>query len=79
MADQDIKPVSKTLLHEFNAGSANFEGITLGPRLDNGDYALVLVSDDGGGGLNPQKLLSLRIAKRLTEAKPAAPSSAPTR
>jgi hypothetical protein len=55
--------VDKTLLHTLNAGFSNFEGITLGPRLDNGDYALVLVSDDGGGGgLNGQNLTTLRLS-----------------
>ncbi len=55
--------VDKTLLHTLNAGFSNFEGVTLGPRLDNGDYALVLVSDDGGGGgLNGQNLTTLRLS-----------------
>ena len=53
----------KTLLHTLNAGFSNFEDVTLGPRLDNGDYALVLVSDDGGGGgLNGQNLTTLRLS-----------------
>lgn len=52
----------KTLLYTLSAGFSNFEGVTLGPRLDNGDYALVLVSDDGGGGgFNPQNLTTLRL------------------
>lgn len=53
--------VAKTQLTQIDAGSINYEGIALGPRLDNGDYALVLVSDDGATG-NPQRLLTLRIS-----------------
>lgn len=60
-------PVRKQLLFESNTGATNFEGITLGPKLDNGDYVLVLVSDNGGGKLNPQNLLSLRIAREPVE------------
>lgn len=62
-----ITPVRKQLLFEINAGPTNFEGIALGPRLDDGDYALILVSDDGAR-LNPQRLLALRIAGDLVEA-----------
>ncbi len=68
LVDIDVKPVAKTLLYTFNAGPANFEGITLGPKLDSGDYTLILVSDDGGGKRNPQNLLSLRIAGSLVES-----------
>lgn len=64
---QDVKPVAKTLLYEINTGPANFEGIALGPQLNNGDYTLVLASDNGGQ-YNPQNLLSLRIAQRLVES-----------
>lgn len=65
LLEQDVRPVAKTLLYEFNAGLANFEGITIGPKLNNGDYTLLLVSDDGGGKRNPQNLLSLRLAGDL--------------
>ncbi len=51
----------KELLLQVNAGFfSNFEGITLGPMLSDGDYALLMVSDDGSG-LN-QNLLSLRLS-----------------
>jgi hypothetical protein len=76
LADRrDVKPVTKELLYEFNAGPANFEGITLGPRLEDGDYALILVSDDGGK-YNPQNLLSLRISRGMVE--PAADDLSPS-
>lgn len=58
----EVKPVAKTLLYRVDAGRTNFEGITLGPRLDNGDLAIVLVADDGSGDLNPQNLLALRLS-----------------
>lgn len=54
--------VDKDLLYQVNAGFTNFEGISLGPMLSNGDFALVLVADDGGGGINPQNLVTLRLS-----------------
>lgn len=54
--------VEKELLYQVNAGFANYEGVALGPMLENGDYAVLLVSDDGSGGTNPQQLLSLRLS-----------------
>ena len=44
-------PVGKSLLWQGNTGFSNFEGITLGPRLSNGSYTLLLVSDDGSGAM----------------------------
>lgn len=70
LTEEKVTPVCKQLLFESNTGMANFEGITLGPRLDNGDYALVLVSDDGGNQYNPQNLLSLRIPASMAEPSP---------
>lgn len=55
--------VQRTHLFTLNAGFSNFEGVALGPRLDNGDYALVMVSDDGGsGGFNGQNTTTLRLS-----------------
>lgn len=53
--------VEKELLYQVNANFSNFEGIALGPMLNNGDFAMVLVSDDGAPG-NPQNLLTLRLS-----------------
>ena len=78
LSKHDIEPVDKKLLYEFNAGLANFEGITLGPRLDDGDYTLILVSDSGDGKRNPQNLLSLRVAGSLVDSKPHKPDEALT-
>ena len=43
--------VGKSLLWQGNTGFSNFEGLTLGPRLSNGSYTLLLVSDDGSGAM----------------------------
>jgi hypothetical protein len=42
-------PVGKTLLWQSVFLMNNFEGITLGPRLSDGSYSVLLVSDDGAG------------------------------
>jgi len=58
-----IDLVGKDLLLQVDAGLANFEGLTLGPMLENGDYAVLLIADDGGSGsFNPQNLLALRLS-----------------
>lgn len=53
-------PVSKTLLWESGTVLANFEGLALGPLLDDGSRSLLLVADDNGGG--SQAIYPLRIA-----------------
>jgi hypothetical protein len=58
------------LLWEGNFANLNFEGITLGPPLDNGDYSLILVSDNGGG--LGQSLYALRITGVIPEPGTAA-------
>lgn len=62
---QTYTPVNKTLLWEM-PGFANFEGIGLGPMLDDGSYSLLLVSDDQGGTLS-QSLHALRISGVVPE------------
>lgn len=42
-------PVGKKLLWQSVFLNNNFEGITLGPRLSDGSYSVLLVSDDGAG------------------------------
>lgn len=42
-------PVSKTLLWERTVLLTNFEGMALGPTLNDGSQSLVLVSDNGSG------------------------------
>src|SRR5687767_11783585 len=53
--------VSKTLLWQGDFANDNFEGISLGQQLANGDYSVLLVSDDGAG-TNAQSLYALRLA-----------------
>ena len=62
-------PVAKILLWEGFLGT-NFEGISLGPLLDDGRQSLVLVSDNGGS-------LSQRL-KALILAPHVAPTPTPT-
>ena len=51
----------KQLLYQFNAFTTNFEGAALGPMLSNGDYALVLIADNGANG-STHALLTLRLS-----------------
>jgi len=55
---EPFNTVKKRLLFEL-FGSSNFEGLTIGPRLDNGDYAVVLICDNGDG--LEQTLYALRL------------------
>jgi hypothetical protein len=66
IAGGGFTPVSKTLLWEGYFSDDNFEGITLGPTLANGDRTLVLVSDDGAGF--SQSLLALRLVPEPSTA-----------
>ena len=53
-------PVSKILIHDRNTGE-NYEGMTLGPMLDDGIRSLMLVSDDAGAGGLAQRLRHLLL------------------
>jgi len=65
--------VGKSLLLQGNTGFSNFEGITLGPRLSNGSYALLLVSDDGSGAMaQRQDSLSLVLSGLVDPTPPIA-------
>ena len=54
-------PVKKRLLWQENFGlsTSNFEGMTLGPELANGDRALILIADNNGG--RSEALYVLRV------------------
>ena len=54
------RPVAKKLLFGADTGSANYEGVCLGPKLKNGDRTLVMVSD--GGDTDDERLYSLRMS-----------------
>ena len=59
---QDYIPASKRLLWEegFGLTNSDFEGMALGPRLRNGDRALLLIADNNGG--TSQALYALRLS-----------------
>ena len=62
LSNGGFTPATKTLLWEGYFAFTNFEGITLGPRLSDGSYTMLLVSDDGSGELaQRQSLLSLTL------------------
>lgn len=54
-------PVRKRLLWQDNFGltTSNFEGMTLGPTLENGDRTLILIADNNGG--RSEALYVLRV------------------
>lgn len=62
LAGRDYVTVKKRLLWErsFGLDDSNFEGITMGPRLRNGDRALLLVADNNGG--TAEALYALRLS-----------------
>lgn len=54
--------LAKTLLWQDDFSATNFEGMTLGPTLDDGSRSLLLVSDDGSGsGGQTQSLYALNL------------------
>lgn len=62
LIDGGFTPVTKTLLWQGVFALANFEGISLGPQLNDGSYTLLLVSDNGQGQMGQrQSLLSLKL------------------
>jgi hypothetical protein len=50
LANGGFIAVGKRLLWQGFFLSDNFEGMTLGPKLNDGAYSLVLISDNGSGG-----------------------------
>ena len=71
LSDGGFTAVGKALLWQANTGFSNFEGITLGPELSDGSYALILVSDNGSGAMAQRQdsfSLTLRGIGKLTPA-----------
>lgn len=62
LAGKSYSPARKRLLWEkrFGFDNSDFEGITLGPRLRNGDRALLLVADNDGG--TAEAIYALRLS-----------------
>jgi hypothetical protein len=62
LAGGDFTPLAKTLLWQGDFALQNFEGMTFGPRLDDGCRSLLLVSDGNpGGSQGTTSLVALRI------------------
>ena len=58
-------PVSKSMLWGGDFLTDNFEGLCLGPQLDNGAYSLLMVSD--GDGPASESLYSLQLGGEVPE------------
>lgn len=63
LAGKSYRLVSKTLLIDLDLGpmNSNYEGITCGPVLANGDRALLLIADNQG--LASQSIYALRLSR----------------
>jgi hypothetical protein len=70
-----LVPAGKTLLHEETTGFINFEGLTLGPPLDNGWRSLILVADSNGSPTHT--FLALKV--RFHSKPPRKPARTPRR
>lgn len=60
LAGAGYTAAAKTLLWSATGLGANFEGLALGPQLDDGSSSLLLVADDNGG--TGQTLYPLRVS-----------------
>lgn len=64
LGGKSFTPVARRLLFEkkqpAQGCTCNYEGITLGPRLANGDFSLILIADNGTG--TRQSLYALRLS-----------------
>jgi hypothetical protein len=60
LATDPFTPVAKTLLWTSPSLFENYEGLAVGPRLDDGSHSLLLVADDNGTAF--QTLYPLRIS-----------------
>ena len=59
LKDTTYFPVGKAELFNENVGWVNYEGMCLGPRLDDGSATLVLISD--GGSLANDRIMVLKL------------------
>ena len=59
------RPLAKKLLFGADTGSANYEGVCLGPVLDDGNRLLVMVSD--GGDADDERLYALRMVRDVEQ------------
>ena len=49
LADAEFTPARKTAIYDEATGFLNFEGLVLGPALEDGSRSLILVADSHGG------------------------------
>lgn len=75
LASAEFTPVQKTLLYEEATGFTNFEGITLGPTLDDGSRSLILIADSNGG--RSHHFMALKLHLRGPAASRASDTKAP--
>ncbi len=61
LVGSDFTIVQKTLLFEEATGFTNFEGIALGPVLDDGSRSLIVIADSNGGHTHAFLSLKLRL------------------
>ena len=64
LAAAEFVPARKTLVFEEITGFTNFEGIALGPTLDDGSRSLVLIADSNGGSSHAFLPLKIRLGAR---------------
>lgn len=64
LSGQTYTPAAKTLLWQKRLGLGdfnNYEGMCYGPKLKDGSYSLLLISDDNSNSLFKQSLYSLKV------------------
>ena len=67
LSDAEIQPVKKRLRFERATGARNFEGIALGPELEDGWRSLILVEDSGGSSEHALMPLRIKVTPRVSE------------
>jgi len=71
LSSDGFTAVGKTLLWQGNTGFSNFEGITLGPALSEGSYALLLISDNGSDAMAQRQDSFSLILRGVADPAPA--------
>jgi len=61
LVDADFVPAKKSLLYDAMTGFINFEGIALGPTLEDGSRSLILIADSNSGHVHSFLPLKLHL------------------
>ncbi len=69
LADAAFTPAKKKLLFEEISGFINFEGIALGPTLQDGSRSLILIADSNSGHVHSLLPLKLYFGKGQPESR----------